>query len=230
MSTSKPDRSSPNFGGLRSFGSARRSHPADIKVGEAVFSRMSIGFDGLLNYYKGATRSAIWNTSRHSCATRDGATCCRSPISPWPTRGCSTCSATRHAKVSPSPHRVSTPARTLGALEPADAHLNEKIESFEYEGRRITNFEMESSALAGMASLMGTAPRRSARSSHSASRWTPARLQTVRQTDDPHGARQAGDDLIRTNASISRIIKIIETQHEIFRIKFRASVAAGDHR
>ena len=40
-------------------------------------------------------------------------------------------------------------------LEPADAHLNEKIESFEYEGRRITNFEMESSALAGMASLMG---------------------------------------------------------------------------
>ena len=32
---------------------------------------------------------------------------------------------------------------------------NELIESFEYEGQRITNFEMESSALAGLAALMG---------------------------------------------------------------------------
>ena len=39
--------------------------------------------------------------------------------------------------------------------EPHDARLNEKIESFGYEGRRITNFEMEGSALAGLAALMG---------------------------------------------------------------------------
>ena len=32
---------------------------------------------------------------------------------------------------------------------------NELVESFEYEGQRITNFEMESSALAGLAALMG---------------------------------------------------------------------------
>ena len=37
----------------------------------------------------------------------------------------------------------------------ADPHQNEKIESFEYEGRHITNFEMESSALAGLSKLMG---------------------------------------------------------------------------
>ena len=36
-----------------------------------------------------------------------------------------------------------------------DPHQNEKIESFEYEGIRINNFEMESSALAGLAKLMG---------------------------------------------------------------------------
>lgn len=36
-----------------------------------------------------------------------------------------------------------------------DPHQNEKIESFEYEGIHITNFEMESSALAGLAKLMG---------------------------------------------------------------------------
>lgn len=33
--------------------------------------------------------------------------------------------------------------------------LNEKIESFEYHGLRVCNFEMESSALAGLATLMG---------------------------------------------------------------------------
>ena len=37
----------------------------------------------------------------------------------------------------------------------ADPRQNEKIESFEYLGERITNFEMESSALAGLSALMG---------------------------------------------------------------------------
>jgi len=37
----------------------------------------------------------------------------------------------------------------------ADPDQNAKIESFEYEGMNICNFEMESSALAGLASLLG---------------------------------------------------------------------------
>ena len=37
----------------------------------------------------------------------------------------------------------------------ADPNQNEKIESFEYDGMKICNFEMESSALAGLASLLG---------------------------------------------------------------------------
>ena len=37
----------------------------------------------------------------------------------------------------------------------ADPHQNEKIESFEYQGRKITNYEMESSALAGLSKLLG---------------------------------------------------------------------------
>lgn len=37
----------------------------------------------------------------------------------------------------------------------ADPKQNEKVESFEYDGMRICNFEMESSALAGLASLLG---------------------------------------------------------------------------
>ena len=37
----------------------------------------------------------------------------------------------------------------------ADPHLNEKIESFQYEGLLVRNFEMESSAVAGLSKLMG---------------------------------------------------------------------------
>lgn len=36
-----------------------------------------------------------------------------------------------------------------------DENLNKKIEDFRYEGYKITNFEMESSALSGIASLLG---------------------------------------------------------------------------
>ena len=37
----------------------------------------------------------------------------------------------------------------------ADPRQNEKIEQFEYQGMHITNFEMESSALAGLSRLLG---------------------------------------------------------------------------
>jgi len=44
--------------------------------------------------------------------------------------------------------------RTL-RLPLEDGQLNKKIESFQYQNRNITNFEMESAALAGLAGLMG---------------------------------------------------------------------------
>lgn len=37
----------------------------------------------------------------------------------------------------------------------ADPQLNPKIQAFDFEGHQITNYEMESSALAGLAALMG---------------------------------------------------------------------------
>jgi uridine phosphorylase len=40
-------------------------------------------------------------------------------------------------------------------LAPHDKELNAKIEAFRYGERRITNFEMEGSALAGLAALLG---------------------------------------------------------------------------
>ena len=40
-------------------------------------------------------------------------------------------------------------------LSLSDLSLNQKIEAFDYKGQKITNYEMESSALAGLAALMG---------------------------------------------------------------------------
>lgn len=36
-----------------------------------------------------------------------------------------------------------------------DPDQNNKVESFEYDGMKICNYEMESSALAGLASILG---------------------------------------------------------------------------
>ena len=40
-------------------------------------------------------------------------------------------------------------------LKPVDEELNRKIEAFEYGGEKIMNFEMESSALAGLGKMLG---------------------------------------------------------------------------
>jgi uridine phosphorylase len=40
-------------------------------------------------------------------------------------------------------------------LQPADPHLNGKLESFAFDGLRVTNMEMESSAVAGLGRLLG---------------------------------------------------------------------------
>ena len=37
----------------------------------------------------------------------------------------------------------------------SDPEQNSKVESFEYKGYRITNYEMESSAVAGLAAILG---------------------------------------------------------------------------
>ena len=128
----------------------------DIEVGEFVFSRTSVGFDGLLSYYKGRNdvcdldieqafmEHTGWNRQLPNPyfidADRELLELFRD--------------TTREGITIAAPGFYAPQGRWV-RLEPADVHLNEKIESFEYEGRRITNFEMESSALAGMAALMG---------------------------------------------------------------------------
>ncbi|MBR2932285.1 MAG: nucleoside phosphorylase [Rikenellaceae bacterium] len=128
----------------------------DIKVGTAVFSRTSVGFDGLLNYYKG--RNEVCDLAIEQAFMKH----------------------TEWSELLPKPYFIDADKSlfelfrdstmegiTISApgfyapqgrwvrLEPADNTLNAKIESFRFNERRITNFEMEGSALAGLAALMG---------------------------------------------------------------------------
>ena len=128
----------------------------DIRVGDFVFSRTSVGFDGLLNYYKGRNEVCDLEIERAFMEHTGWNELLPKPyfIDADPTlfelfRDC-----TREGITIAAPGFYAPQGRWV-RLEPHDARLNEKIESFGYEGRRITNFEMEGSALAGLAALMG---------------------------------------------------------------------------
>lgn len=128
----------------------------DIAVGELVFSRTSVGFDGLLNYYKG--RNEVCDLEIEKAFMKHVGW---SDLLPKPyfidadkELFALFSDVTREGITVAAPGFYAPQGRWV-RLEPADAHLNDKIESFDYHGRRITNFEMEGSALAGLAALMG---------------------------------------------------------------------------
>ena len=126
-------------------------------VGTFIASVKSIGFDGLLNYY--GRRDEVCDTELEKAFTAHTSWL---PQLPAPyvavadpqlinriagddmVRGI-TCAC--GGFYGPQGRRLRIPL--------ADPELNSKIESFEYQGLRITNFEMESSALAGLSSLLG---------------------------------------------------------------------------
>lgn len=128
-------------------------------VGTFICSEKSVGFDGLLNFYAG--RNAVCDLAMERTLLNHLG---------WTGNMCA-----------PAPYVIDADSELVeriagkdmvrgvtiacgGFFGPqgrqlrvplADPKQNEKIESFEYNGYRITNFEMESSALAGLARLMG---------------------------------------------------------------------------
>lgn len=130
-----------------------------VPAGTFICSQKSIGFDGLLNFYSG--RNAVCNLQIERAFLNHMG---------WTGNMCQ-----------PAPYVIEADKELVdriaaddmvrgitvacgGFFGPqgrklriplADPHQNEKIESFEYEGQKITNFEMESSALAGLSKLMG---------------------------------------------------------------------------
>jgi uridine phosphorylase len=128
-----------------------------LDVNSFVVSEKAIGFDGLLNFY--ANRNSV------SDLAFEAAFCTHTKwnkqlTSPYVVD----CSSKLFQKIfgddMVSGVTISAPGfygpqgRVL-RLPLADQLLNEKIESFSYSGYRITNFEMECSAIYGLSKLLG---------------------------------------------------------------------------
>lgn len=129
----------------------------ELTLGTPVIAEKAIGFDGVLNYYAG--RNSIADSGF------EDALCQHTNWNPlW----------AKPYVVDADPELVNAIAgndmvrgNTISAvgfygpqgrkvrLDLANPDLNSRIESFEYEGRRVTNYEMESAPLQGLGRLLG---------------------------------------------------------------------------
>ncbi len=128
----------------------------DILVGDLVFARTSLGFDGLLHYYAGCdavcdgvleeafVKHTLWSDRFPSIYAVDADEQLLELFA----------DSTREGITIASPGFYAPQGRHL-RLAPSDPGLNERLASFDFGGRRVTNYEMESSVLAGLAKLMG---------------------------------------------------------------------------
>lgn len=127
--------------------------------GAFVASQVSIGFDGLLNFYAGrdsvcdlqleaAFRNAMqWKGSQciaYPYAVHADSELLERVAGKEMVRGITVACG---GFFGPQGRQVRLPL--------ADPDANKKIEAFSYNGLRITNFEMESSAVAGLSRLLG---------------------------------------------------------------------------
>lgn len=127
--------------------------------GTFICSEISVGFDGLLNFYAG--RNAVCDLPFERALLNHLG---------WSGNMCMPAPYVIHADEE-MVERIAKDDMVRGVtvacggffgpqgrqlrIPLTDPNQNEKIENFEYQGHRITNFEMESSALAGLAKLMG---------------------------------------------------------------------------
>lgn len=127
--------------------------------GTFICSEISIGFDGLLNFYEG--RNAVCDLPLERALLNHLG---------WSGSLCSPAPYAIHAD-SELVERIARTDMVRGItvacggffgpqgrqlrIPLADPCQNEKIESFEYKKYHITNYEMESSALAGLSRLLG---------------------------------------------------------------------------
>lgn len=128
-------------------------------VGTYICSLKSVGFDGLLNFYKGRNEVCDLDFEK---AFKD--------YLDWNPLNCSPYVIDNDPQLlkrilKPEKGMVGGVTIACGGfygpqgrkvrLELADPDQNERVMSFEYNGLRITNYEMESSAVAGMSRLLG---------------------------------------------------------------------------
>ncbi len=127
--------------------------------GTFICSETSIGFDGLLNFYAGRNAVCDLQLERALIAHLGwtGNMCIQYPYAIDADKGLVERIAGNDMVrgITVACGGFFGPQGRELRIPLADPHQNEKIESFEYNGRRITNFEMEGSAVAGLSRLMG---------------------------------------------------------------------------
>lgn len=128
-------------------------------VGTFICSEKSIGFDGLLNFYAGRNEVCDLELEK-AFLNHMGWTGNMGAPAPYVIDA----DAELIERVASNDMVRGVTIAANGFFGPqgrelrvplADPKQNDKIEAFEYKGHRITNFEMESSALAGLSRLMG---------------------------------------------------------------------------
>jgi uridine phosphorylase len=128
----------------------------DITIGTSVLSAISIGFDGLLNFYAGRDEVCLLDYEAAFTAHMQW----REQL-PAPYFVAASGKLTRFfADVTVAGMTISAPGfygpqGRVVRLPLADPQINEKIRTFRYQHKAITNYEMESSALAGLSRLLG---------------------------------------------------------------------------
>lgn len=125
-------------------------------VGSYVVAAKSIGFDGLLNYYE--VPDGIFDLDIETAFCNHVGWNRRLPAPYVVSADAELVERIGHDMVKgitiAAPGFYGPQGRYVRA-RPADMELNSKIQSFRYNEWQITNFEMESSALAGMSALLG---------------------------------------------------------------------------
>jgi uridine phosphorylase len=129
----------------------------DTPVNAFVISKKSIGFDGMLNFYAGRNdvsdlefEASFRNyTGWNNLLAKPYVVDC-SPMLLKKIAGPETIMGINIT----APGFFGPQGRVI-RLPIVDSDLNEKIEKFRYKGQMITNYEMESSAIYGLARLLG---------------------------------------------------------------------------
>ena len=125
-------------------------------VGSYVVAVKSMGFDGLLNYYE--VPDGVLDLDLETAFCNHVGWNPRLPAPYVVSADTELVNRIGHDMVQgitiAAPGFYGPQGRYVRA-RPADLDLNSKIQSFEYNGWQITNFEMESSALAGLSALLG---------------------------------------------------------------------------
>ena len=129
----------------------------DLHLGDFVIAEKGTGTDGILNYYAGRDEVCDLEFEKEFCIHTNWDPTWAAPYTvdadPDLVERIGKDDMVRGFTISAVGFYA--PQGRMVRLKLADPDLNEKIESFRYMGRPVTNFEMESGCLQGMAKLLG---------------------------------------------------------------------------